>query len=138
MFKFLRIACALIAAALAAVCVLVGVFTESLWAAIGVAAGAALFFALCLLFKYLQEEQEEKAAKARQAQSSEDAAQNSEGAAAEVQPSELNVAQAAQAGGEQQTDAAAAETKADEQNAAPTQAAPQETQAERGKDGRDK
>ena len=47
MFKFLRIACALIAAALAAVCVLVGVFTESLWAAIGVAAGAALFFAVC-------------------------------------------------------------------------------------------
>ena len=46
-----------VAAALAAVCVLVGVFTESLWAAIGVAAGAALFFALCLLFKYLQEEQ---------------------------------------------------------------------------------
>lgn len=131
MFKFLRIACALIAAALAAVCVLVGVFTESLWAAIGVAAGAALFFAFCLLFKYLQEEQEEKAAKAQQAQ-------NGEGAAAEVQPSELNVAQAAQAGGEQQTDAAAAETKADEQNAAPTQAAPQETQAERGKDGRDK
>ena len=84
MFKFLRIACALIAAALAAVCVLVGVFTESLWAAIGVAAGAALFFALCLLFKYLQEEQEEKAAKAQQAQSGEDAAQNSEGAAAEA------------------------------------------------------
>ena len=84
MFKFLRIACALIAAALAAVCVLVGVFTESLWAAIGVAAGAALFFALCLLFKYLQEEQEEKAAKARQEQSGECAAQNSESAAAEA------------------------------------------------------
>ena len=88
MFKFLRIACALIAAALAAVCVLVGVFTESLWAAIGVAAGAALFFALCLLFKYLQEEQEEKAAKARQAQ-------NAEGAAAEAQPHEQDTAQAA-------------------------------------------
>lgn len=96
MFKFLRIACALIAAALAAVCVLVGVFTESLWAAIGVAAGAALFFALCLLFKYLQEEQEEKAAKAQQAQSGECAAQNSEGAAAtEAQPREQDTAQAA-------------------------------------------
>lgn len=89
MFKFLRIACALIAAALAAVCVLVGVFTESLWAAIGVAAGAALFFALCLLFKYLQEEQEEKAAKAQQAQSGEGAA------AAEAQPREQDTAQAA-------------------------------------------
>ena len=110
MFKFLRIACALIAAALAAVCVLVGVFTESLWAAIGVAAGAALFFALCLLFKYLQEEQEEKAAKARQEQSGEDAAQNSEGAAAE--------------------------TQADEQDA--EQAAPQETQVERSKDEQNK
>ena len=88
MFKFLRIACALIAAALAAVCVLVGVFTESLWAAIGVAAGAALFFALCLLFKYLQEEQEEKAAKAQQAQSG-------ECAAAEAQPREQDTAQAA-------------------------------------------
>lgn len=89
MFKFLRIACALIAAALAAVCVLVGVFTKSLWAAIGVAAGAALFFALCLLFKYLQEEQEEKAAKAQQAQSGECAA------AAEVQPDEQDAEQAA-------------------------------------------
>lgn len=108
MFKFLRIACALIAAALAAMCVLVGVFTESLWAAIGVAAGAALFFALCLLFKYLQEEQEEKAAKARQAQNGEGAAaQNGAGAAA--------------------TEAQTAE-----------QAAPQETQAERGKEEQDK
>lgn len=111
MFKFLRIACALIAAALAAVCVLVGVFTESLWAAIGVAAGAALFFALCLLFKYLQEEQEEKVAKARQEQSSEDAAQNSEGTAA-------------------------TEAQADEQDA--EQAAPQETQVERSKDEQNK
>lgn len=89
MFKFLRIACALIAAALAAVCVLVGVFTESLWAAIGVAAGAALFFALCLLFKYLQEEQEEKAAKAQQAQNGAGAA------AAEVQADEQDAEQAA-------------------------------------------
>lgn len=111
MFKFLRIACALIAAALAAVCVLVGVFTESLWAAIGVAAGAALFFALCLLFKYLQEEQEEKAAKAQQAQSGAGAAAQSDeqtaeqaaqtdagkqaGAAAEAQPREQDTAQAA-------------------------------------------
>lgn len=111
MFKFLRIACALIAAALAAVCVLVGVFTESLWAAIGVAAGAALFFALCLLFKYLQEEQEEKTAKAQQAQNGEDAAQNSEGAAE-------------------------TEAQADEQDA--EQAAPQETQVERSKDEQNK
>lgn len=111
MFKFLRIACALIAAALAAVCVLVGVFTESLWAAIGVAAGAALFFAFCMLFKYLQEEQEEKAAKAQQAQSGEDAAQNSEGAAE-------------------------TEAQADEQDA--EQAAPQETQVERSKDEQNK
>ena len=115
MFKFLRIACALIAAALAAVCVLVGVFTESLWAAIGVAAGAALFFALCLLFKYLQEEQEEKAAKAQQAQNgagataqsdeqtavqqtqnAEGATQNGAGAAAaEAQPHEQDTAQGA-------------------------------------------
>ena len=105
MFKFLRIACALIAAALAAMCVLVGVFTESLWAAIGVAAGAALFFALCLLFKYLQEEQEEKAAKARQAQ-------NGEGAAA--QPDEQAAVQQTQNG----AGAAATEAQAGEQDTA--------------------
>lgn len=123
MFKFLRIACALIAAALAAVCVLVGVFTESLWAAIGVAAGAALFFALCLLFKYLQEEQEEKAAKAQQAQSGEDAAQsgedaaqNSEGAAeTEVQPDGQDAAQIMPADAGKQAGAAA---EADEQSTA--------------------
>lgn len=132
MFKFLRIACALIAAALAAVCVLVGVFTESLWAAIGVAAGAALFFAFCLLFKYLQEEQEEKAAKARQAQSGEGAAQNGEGAAAETQAGELNAAQAAQSGTEQQANAAAQRAQNNEG------AAPQEPQTERGKDEQDK
>lgn len=68
MFKILRITCAIIAAALAAVCVLVGVFTESLWAAIGCAAIAAFFFVLCLLFKYLQEESEEKKRKAQEQQ----------------------------------------------------------------------
>ncbi len=118
MFKFLRIACALIAAALAAVCVLVGVFTESLWAAIGVAAGAALFFALCLLFKYLQEEQEEKAAKARQAQSSEDAA---------AQSDEQTAEQAAQTDAGKQADAAA---EADEQSAA------RKPQSEQNKNGK--
>lgn len=120
MFKFLRIACALIAAALAAMCVLVGVFTESLWAAIGVAAGAALFFALCLLFKYLQEEQEEKAAKAQQAQ-------NGAGAAAEAQPDEQDAEQGAPQNG---AGAAATEAQAGEQDTA--QAVPQNDQ---NKDG---
>ena len=128
MFKFLRIACALIAAALAAVCVLVGVFTESLWAAIGVAAVAALFFALCLLFKYLQEEQEEKAAKARQEQSSEDAAQNSEGAAeTEAQPDGQDAAQIMPADAGKQAGAAA---EADEQS---TARRPQSEQNKNGK-----
>lgn len=121
MFKFLRIACALIAAALAAVCVLVGVFTESLWAAIGVAAGAALFFAFCMLFKYLQEEQEEKAAKAQQAQSGECAA------AAEAQPDERDAAQTMPADAGKQADAAA---KTDEQS---TARRPQSEQNKNGK-----
>ena len=128
MFKFLRIACALIAAALAAVCVLVGVFTESLWAAIGVAAGAALFFAFCMLFKYLQEEQEEKAAKARQEQSSEDAAQNGAGAAAaEVPPDGQDAAQIMPADAGKQAGAAA---EADEQSAA------RRPQSEQNKNGK--
>ena len=128
MFKFLRIACALIAAALAAVCVLVGVFTESLWAAIGVAAGAALFFAFCMLFKYLQEEQEEKAAKAQQAQSGEDAAQNSEGAAeTEAQADEQDAEQIMPADAGKQAGAAA---EADEQS---TARRPQSEQNKNGK-----
>lgn len=121
MFKFLRIACALIAAALAAVCVLVGVFTESLWAAIGVAAGAALFFAFCLLFKYLQEEQEEKAAKARQEQSGEGAAET------EVQPDGQDAAQIMPADAGKQAGAAA---EADEQSAA------RRPQSEQNKNGK--
>ena len=121
MFKFLRIACALIAAALAAVCVLVGVFTESLWAAIGVAAGAALFFAFCMLFKYLQEEQEEKAAKARQEQSSECAAET------EVQPDGQDAAQIMPADARKQAGAAA---EADEQSAA------RRPQSEQNKNGK--
>ena len=121
MFKFLRIACALIAAALAAVCVLVGVFTESLWAAIGVAAGAALFFAFCLLFKYLQEEQEEKAAKARQEQSGEGAAET------EVQPDGQDAAQIMPADAGKQAGAAA---EADEQS---TARRPQSEQNKNGK-----
>ena len=121
MFKFLRIACALIAAALAAVCVLVGVFTESLWAAIGVAAGAALFFALCLLFKYLQEEQEEKAAKAQQAQSGECAAET------EAQPDGQDAAQIMPADAGKQAGAAA---EADEQSAA------RRPQSEQNKNGK--
>lgn len=121
MFKFLRIACALIAAALAAVCVLVGVFTESLWAAIGVAAGAALFFAFCMLFKYLQEEQEEKAAKAQQAQSGEGAAET------EVQPDGQDAAQIMPADAGKQAGAAA---EADEQSAA------RRPQSEQNKNGK--
>lgn len=133
MFKFLRIACALIAAALAAVCVLVGVFTESLWAAIGVAAGAALFFAFCLLFKYLQEEQEEKAAKAQQAQKGEGAAQNGAGAAAtEAQSVEQTAEQGAPADAGKQTDAAAQRAQNNEGAVRP------ETQTERSKDEQDK
>ena len=128
MFKFLRIACVLIAAALAAVCVLVGVFTESLWAAIGVAAGAALFFAFCMLFKYLQEEQEEKAAKAQQAQSGEDAAQNSEGAAeTEAQADEQDAEQIMPPDAGKQAGAAA---EADEQS---TARRPQSEQNKNGK-----
>lgn len=121
MFKFLRIACALIAAALAAVCVLVGVFTESLWAAIGVAAGAALFFAFCMLFKYLQEEQEEKAAKARQEQSGECAAET------EAQADGQDAAQIMPADAGKQAGAAA---EADEQS---TARRPQSEQNKNGK-----
>ena len=60
MFKILRMICAVIAAACAVACVVVAV----IWGAVpfwGCLAGGVFFFALCLLFKFLQEDKEGKA-----------------------------------------------------------------------------
>ena len=57
MFKILRMICAVIAAACAVACVIVAVN----WGMIpfwGCLAGGIFFFVLCLLFKFLQEENE--------------------------------------------------------------------------------
>lgn len=57
MFKILRMICAVIAAACAVACVVVAVIWGSIpfW---GCLAGGVFFFALCLLFKFLQEDKE--------------------------------------------------------------------------------
>ena len=57
MFKILRMICAIIAAACAVACVVVAVIWGSIpfW---GCLAGGVFFFALCLLFKFLQEDKE--------------------------------------------------------------------------------
>lgn len=59
MYKYLRMICAVLAAALVLVCIFVGIYF-GLTAFIGCAAGALLLFVLSMFFKYLQEEQEEK------------------------------------------------------------------------------
>lgn len=60
MFKILRMVCAVIAAAAVVACVFLGIYLGivAFWCG---AAAALLFFALCMLFKYLQEEKEGKA-----------------------------------------------------------------------------
>ena len=59
MYKILRMICAVIAAVLVTVCIFLAIYlSDTLVPALGCAAGAALFFVLCLLFKYLQEEKE--------------------------------------------------------------------------------
>ncbi len=60
MFKILRMVCAVIAAAAVVACVFLGIYLgmAAFWCG---AAAALLFFALCMLFKYLQEEKEGKA-----------------------------------------------------------------------------
>lgn len=57
MFKILRMICAVIAAACAVACVIVAVVWGMIpfWVCL---AGGIFFFALCLLFKFLQEEKE--------------------------------------------------------------------------------
>lgn len=60
MFKILRMICAIIAAACAVACVIVAVN----WGMVpfwGCLAGGVFFFALCMLFKFLQEDKEGKA-----------------------------------------------------------------------------
>lgn len=60
MYKILRMVCAVIAAAAVVACVFLGIYLGmvAFWCG---AAAALLFFALCMLFKYLQEEKEGKA-----------------------------------------------------------------------------
>lgn len=60
MYKILRMVCAVIAAAAVVACVFLGIYLgmAAFWCG---AAAALLFFALCMLFKYLQEEKEGKA-----------------------------------------------------------------------------
>ena len=59
MFKILRIACSVIAAVLVTACIFLGIFIDIV-ACLACAAGALLFFVLTMLFKYLQEERENK------------------------------------------------------------------------------
>lgn len=60
MFRILRMVCAVVAAAAVVACVFLGIYLgmAAFWCA---AAAALLFFALCMLFKYLQEEKEGRA-----------------------------------------------------------------------------
>lgn len=61
MYKILRIICAVIAAVLVTVCIFLAIYiSDTMVPALGCAAGALLFFVLCLLFKHLQEEKEGK------------------------------------------------------------------------------
>ena len=57
MFKILRVIFAVGAAVLIALCVFAGILWIAVWACLG---GALLFFALSMLFKFLQEEREKK------------------------------------------------------------------------------
>ena len=59
MFKILRVIFAVGAAVLIALCVFAGILWDmiAVWACLG---GALLFFALSMLFKFLQEEREKK------------------------------------------------------------------------------
>lgn len=59
MFKILRMVCAIIAAVAIALCVPAGIFWDmiAVWACLG---GALLFFALSMLFKFLQEDRDKK------------------------------------------------------------------------------
>lgn len=61
MYKILRAAFAVAAAVLIALCVFAGILWDmiAVWACLG---GALLFFALSMLFKFLQEEKERKQA----------------------------------------------------------------------------
>lgn len=61
MYKILRIICAVIAAVLVTACIFLAIYiSDTMVPALGCAAGALLFFVLCLLFKHLQEEKEGK------------------------------------------------------------------------------
>lgn len=61
MYKILRIICAVIAAVLVTACIFLAIYiSETMVPALGCAAGALLFFVLCLLFRHLQEEKEGK------------------------------------------------------------------------------
>ena len=61
MYKILRVICAVIAAVLVTVCIFSAIYiSDTMVPALGCAAGALLFFVLCLLFKHLQEEKENK------------------------------------------------------------------------------
>lgn len=58
-FKILRIICCIVAVLAVAACVFVFVYAGTVWGIISIV-GAAAFFALTVLFKKLQEDEEEK------------------------------------------------------------------------------
>lgn len=58
-FKILRIICCIVAALAVAACVFVFVYAGTVWGIISIV-GAAAFFALTVLFKKLQEDEETK------------------------------------------------------------------------------
>lgn len=61
MYKILRVICAVIAAVLVTACIFLAIYiSDTMVPALGCAAGALLFFVLCLLFRHLQEEKEGK------------------------------------------------------------------------------
>lgn len=71
MYKILRIICCVIAALCVAACVFIFIYLGVVWGICSIV-GAGAFFALTVLFKNLQEDQEKKAEAAHEAEQPED------------------------------------------------------------------
>ena len=75
MYKILRIICCVVSALCLAACVFIFVYTNVVWGICSVVAAAA-FFALTLMFKGLQKDQEKKQASADEKSKAESQQQN--------------------------------------------------------------
>ncbi len=71
MYKILRIICCIIAALCVAACVFMFIYLGVVWGICSIV-GAGAFFALTVLFKNLQEDQEKKAEEVHEAEQPED------------------------------------------------------------------